>query len=377
MPHQRRDETRDEFVVRNREYQRKWKQIKRTKVRNGDGRLLSQSIVTVPERDPFEPMPGAVVSRRSSLLDAEGNVIQRWEIEKQEDRERRDLWETMAKALAEDLPVARLIEPPPAIDTENLLTVYPIGDHHLGMLSWKHETGSSYDIEIGEALLVGAVDYLVGCANPSPALLIVLGDFLHYDSFDTVTPTSRNLLDADGRYPKVVSAAIRVLRYAIEAMAAHHSRVHVIVEIGNHDPSSTIFMQLALQHIYEANDRITVDISPSHFHYYEFGKVLLGVHHGHGKVAKPADLPGIMAEDRSEAWGRTRYRYWWTGHVHHDARREYGRTLVESVRILPPADAYAHNEGYRAGRDLKAIVYHREFGEVGRAIVNPAMLEAK
>ena len=47
---------------------------------------------------------------------------------------------------------------------------------------------------------------------------------------------------------------------------------------------------------------------------------------------------------------------------------------VESFRVLAPNDAWAENKGYRPQRDMKAIILHRDFGEVARHIVNPNML---
>ena len=120
--------------------------------------------------------------------------------------------------------------------------------------------------------------------------------------------------------------------------------------------------------------QITIDTSPRHYHYLEFGQNLLGTHHGHG--AKPEKLPLIMATDMPEAWGRTKHRYWLTGHLHHEIAKEYEGCRVETFGILPPADAWAHQKGYRARRQQKAIVYHREHGEVARHTVTPSMFSA-
>jgi hypothetical protein len=81
-----------------------------------------------------------------------------------------------------------------------------------------------------------------------------------------------------------------------------------------------------------------------------------------------------MATDRREDWGKTRYRYWWTGHVHHDQVKDIQGVKCESFRVLPPADAWADGAGYRSMRDIKAIVFHKEYGEVARHTVNPEML---
>jgi hypothetical protein len=283
-----------------------------------------------------------------------------------------------AKAMAEDLPRA---EPVPydqggwvTGSAPQLMACYPVGDHHMGMLSWKHETGSSYDLDIGEALLGKAITHLVGTTPACDRCAVVfLGDFMHYDSFDAVTPTSRNMLDSDGRFPKMVRAAVRTMRHAIETAAARHREVLVIIEIGNHDLASSIFLMECLHNIYENNPRITVDTTPSHFHYFTFGKNLIGTHHGH--EAKYAALPGIMATDRAALWGATEHRAWWTGHIHSQKVFDFPGCSVESFRILPPADAWAHNKGYRAQRDMKAIILHHEYGEVARYTVNPSMLE--
>lgn len=377
MPSRRKDETPEEYRLRSAEYKREWRKVRVTKQYDAEGNVTGKSVVRIPARKPYERLPATTLARRSALVDAEGNILQQWLIEKPEERAKLAAWEEAARALAEPLPRAEPIDAPASMMLRyDLMVAYPVGDHHLGMLAWKHETGDSYDLEIGERLLADAMSHLVSSAPPAAeALVVFLGDFLHYDSFDAVTPTNRNLLDADGRYPKVFSAGLRLMRRTIEAAAAKHELVHVIIEIGNHDPSSAIVLMLSLANIYENNPRITIDTSPKHFHYYEFGKVAIGTHHGHGRAAKAEQLPLIMAADKPEMWGRTQYRYWMTGHVHHQSVKDFAGCTVESFRILPPADAYAANEGYRAPRDMKAITYHREFGEVGRQTVNPAMLE--
>ena len=81
----------------------------------------------------------------------------------------------------------------------------------------------------------------------------------------------------------------------------------------------------------------------------------------------------IMAADREQAWGRTKFRYWLTGHVHNQRLWDFPGCSVESFRVLAPQDAWAFNKGYRSQRDMKAIIYHAEYGEVSRVTVNPEM----
>jgi hypothetical protein len=130
-----------------------------------------------------------------------------------------------------------------------------------------------------------------------------------------------------------------------------------------------------LNNVYENEPRITIDTSPMHYHYFHFGQCLVGVHHGHG--TKMQNLPLIMAADQPELWGETKYRYWWTGHIHSSktlASEDFAGCSVESFRVLPPVDAWARQKGYRSPRDMKSIILHNEYGEVARNTVTPEMI---
>lgn len=334
------------------------------------GDVKQQSVTYGPKRKRYTPLPGAVLKQRSTLVDAENRIIQSWQIEKPEAQQ----LEEWARALAEQTkPIELLPVPMLCAAMDHQIACYPVGDHHMGMLSWKYETGDSYDLDIGEQLLERAVNYLVHTVPATErALIVFLGDFMHYDSMIAITPGHGNPLDADGRFPKMVRATIRAMRRMIEHVAARHREVHVIIEIGNHDLASSIWLMEGMHNIYENNPRITIDTSPRHFHYVRYGNTLVGVHHGHG--VKPEALPGVMAADRAQDWGLTTHRYWWTGHVHSKRSWDFPGVSVESFRILPPADAWASNQGYRSHRDMTAIVLDDEFGEVARHRVNPDML---
>ncbi len=335
----------------------------------------------IPSMDPEDrvqlPDP-RTITKVSTLYDQEGRVTQQWVAEKPAEIVKETAWRALADELSKDLPRAKPVVRASKAVAEDLMACYPVGDHHLGMLSWKDETGADYDLDIGERLLCGAADFLYRASIPcQQALIVFLGDFMHYDSFAAVTPTSGHHLDADSRFPKMVRTAIRCMRYMIEGALKRHGKVHVIVEIGNHDLASSIFLMECLRNVYENEPRITIDNSPKHYHYYRFGSVLIGSHHGHG--AKPESLPLIMATDVPQDWGATKHRYIWTGHVHHRSKlgqiaKDHPGVEVESFRILAPADAWASQKGYRSASDMKAIMMHREFGEIARHTVIPQML---
>ena len=70
-----------------------------------------------------------------------------------------------------------------------------------------------------------------------------------------------------------------------------------------------------LEGVYEKNDRVIVEPTESKFYFLEFGKNLIGVTHGDRIPANR--LGGVMTRLAAEAWGRTQYRRWWVGHIHH------------------------------------------------------------
>lgn len=345
---------------------------------------ISQSLATLrknaalrgyaPANDMMHPAPpGFQVKGTSTLYDLQtGEARIQWVKTKQDGSD--EALQAIIDGLKDEVPRCEATTEPTTEFTD-VLVGYPIGDHHIGMLAHSEEADTDYDIGHAEALLRQAMARLSHAVPASQeGLIAVLGDFLHFDGWSAVTPTNGHLLDADGRFYRVVRAALRILRYAVSCALMRHKRVTLSITIGNHDLASAVWLMEALAMFYEDEPRVVVDTSPSHFKYHRFGKNLIGIHHGHGRAAKPADLPGIMASDRAADWGETAHRTWWTGHIHTKTGFETPGCTVESFRILPPADAYAANMGYRSKRTMQAIVFDREYGERERHTITPEMM---
>ena len=143
---------------------------------------------------------------------------------------------------------------------------------------------------------------------------------------------------------------------------------------GNHDPQAVWALAMTIAAYFSNEPRVAVDLNPSKFWFYRFGKVLIGS--THGDTVKHETLPGIMACDQPEDWGATRHRYWYTGHVHSQHVREFPGVVCESFRTLAAKDSYAAGHGYRAGRDMVCIVHHFEDGEVERHRCDVGRLKA-
>jgi hypothetical protein len=266
------------------------------------------------------------------------------------------------EAICEDVKPTKAIPAPPEVN-EQLLSVYPWGDPHVGMYAWADEVGENFDLEIAEQDMCNAVDYLVERSPPSKrGVLVNLGDFFHYTNMSGSTERSGHVLDRDSRTAKMIDVGVRILRRCIERMRQKHEIVEVINAPGNHDETFAHFLNIMFRTLYENEPRVVIHDAPTTRHYLRHGKCLIGVVHGH--QTKDRDLPGIMAAERPEDWGQTKHRVFFRGHHHHDNRVEYtGPCFVEMVRTLAPGDSFAVGGGWLSGRDMKCIVMHEEFGE--------------
>jgi hypothetical protein len=328
-----------------------------------------------PDQDMTHPAPAPfVVKGTSTLYDADGNVSQQWVKTKVDESQALEVVKEFISSLVEGARGLSPIVPFPKKANEDLLAVYPFGDPHFGMYAWAQESGDDFDLAHAERLTLGAVDSLVDSAPPAGvALLLLLGDVFHANDQTNVTPGHKHQLDVDSRYPKVILSGINTFRHAILRALEIHPKVLVWIKPGNHDPQAIYALAFALAAFFENNDRVEIEINPSKFSYFRFGKVLIGS--THGDTVKHQQLPGIMAADKPEDWGQAKHRYWYTGHVHHTAVSEFPGVVCESFRTLAAKDAYAAGHGYRAGRDMRAIIHHKEYGEVARYRCDISMLE--
>lgn len=305
--------------------------------------------------------PGFKAKGYSTLRDKRtGEEVMQWEKISADDSAREQLMREFALHLAEDISgLAPRIKAPKAAN-EDLLAIYPMGDPHFGMYAWWRDSGENFDLPTAEALTKAAIDKLVDRA-PAAAigLMINLGDMFHADNQKNTT-NSGHQLDVDGRWKKVQMVGLACMVYCIMRMLEKHQRVIFRINGGNHDGHSSYGLALMLSCWFRDEPRVEIDLTPAAFWYYEFGKNLFGT--THGDTIKGDKLVALMAADKPEAWGRTTHRHWFVGHVHHQDSKEYPGGVVEYFRTLAARDAWHAGQGYRAGRDMRLFVIHREEG---------------
>lgn len=318
---------------------------------------------------------GFTIKGVSQYIDKNGKFAGQW-IKTNADHEKlMEIAKAQIEAMCEDIPKSgTIILKSGTLD--HLINVYTITDAHVGALAWDVETKSGdWDLAIAERTLSGCMRMMIEQAPKAHTCVIAnLGDYCHYDSsVAPVTPIHGNVLDADGRMPKMVKVAIRTLRTMINSALSKHEKVVLLIAEGNHDPASSIWLRAMFQTLYENEPRIEVIDSELPYYTYKHGNTMLAWHHGH--LTKNAQLPILFASQFPKIWGDTTKRYCHTGHKHHGEEKEHSGMTVTQHPTLAARDAYAARGGWVAERQATAITYSNKYGKVGTVVITPEMLE--
>ena len=315
--------------------------------------------------EPVLPVRG----QTSTLVDKDGNTIVQWIKGGREALSVEEAAKTVRDVLEGYKPPAALKTAPRGKCDKDLLTLVPLADLHLGLLSWHRETGTDWDLSIAKGVLNGCVNDLISCVpSSSEIVLLGLGDLLHADNYLNRTSRAGNALDVDGRYPKILEAATDLILHCVDCCRGKAANVRIRILPGNHDDVSSIAVSHALALHYRNSKNISVDTDYGRFWYYQWGDCLLGA--THGDQAKMRDFSGICATQVPELWGATKHRRLFTGHFHQETRFEKHGAIVECLQSPTAPDAWTVGMGFGGGRSMQAITYHKTKGEVMRQRVN-------
>lgn len=255
------------------------------------------------------------------------------------------------------------------ISNSDLMTMYPYTDLHVGLLALKEVSGYDFDLKIAEQWVLASMEHLVQVSpNSETCLVAEMGDFLHAENDDNRTKSGHSL-DVDTRHSKIIEVAFNLMISLIEKALTKHKYVKFLSISGNHSENSSHYLKAVVKAYFRNEPRVQV-IEDSRLHqYYQFGKVLLGYHHGHATRGS-TKLVECMLEDNLPIISDTKYRYWHIGHLHSNNKflaKEDAFCSIEIHKNLPPRDAWAAGAGFRGNiGQVKSITYHKDFGEIGR-----------
>ena len=293
-------------------------------------------------------------------------VVSDWTKSRREKEEKdADFFKEFIEGLSSEIKKAKPAKPHKP-QNDQLASAIVFGDAHLGMLAHAIQTlAEDYDLTKGTADIRAAIDYCVDCAPMSEeGWFINVGDLMHFDSSRNET-TNGTKQDGSATHSQVMRAAGSLIRYCIDKMLTKFNTVRVINARGNHDNDSAVALNMIIEVVYENEPRVTVLGNDSKFNFIEFGKCLIGINHG-DKI-NHTRLSGVMTRLMAPAWGRTKFRRWITGHIHHKQVIETDAGVtIESFHTLAPAEIWHADSGYGAERRVTMITYHKEHGEVNR-----------
>ena len=251
---------------------------------------------------------------------------------------------------------------------DGLWQVLVISDTHFGAYSWSKTTGGSdYDLDLAEQLVgkAGAELVAVGDAHkPTRRTIAFLGDLFHYDT-PSGTTTGGTPLERDGRLQKMIQVGCDSLLRIVERSAAS-APTDVVIVNGNHDEVLTWAFQRILVERFRGSKAVTIKPDFLSRQYLTHGRNLLGFTHGHKAKRK---LPQIMALEQREAWSRSTYREWHTGHLHHQAAEHNkpldtldGVIVRTAPTICPPDDWHSANGFLGARQACETFLYSPDGG---------------
>lgn len=328
-----------------------------------------------PKHDMTHVVPeGFKVRGVSTLYDKAGKQSAQWVKSSIDADQQLELLKEFALSLGEGVKGLAKIVKAPRASNEDLMVVIPMGDPHFGMAASAQDAGGDFSLEHAERLTKAAIDRLVSSGpDAAVALLLNLGDMFHADNQKNQSQSGHQL-DVDGRWASIQKVGLMSMIYCVTRLLEKYPLVIFKVNRGNHDGHSSYALALMLSCYFHNEPRVKIDLSQATAWYFQFGKVLLGS--THGDTIKGKDMLSIMAADMPKEWGTSLFRHWLVGHVHHHDAKEYHGGIVEYFRTLATRDAWHQGQGYRAGRDMCLIVYHKEFGEIERHRCDIGMIDA-
>lgn len=256
-------------------------------------------------------------------------------------------------------PVAPLEEP--EIVARDLMSELFLPDLHFGMYASGLEVGEAYDTELARERVIGMARRVIAKAPPSELFVIsILGDTLHANDRRGVTPHSGHHLDMAGRHFEIALACVQVILEIIELARAKFARVVVRGVGGNHDPDAADWLSIALLMRLEKEERVEIEPRGGKWSALEFGGVMSAIYHG-DKVPF-ARAAGFLADEFSQMFGRTKWRFAHSGHIHHERAEFIGGFYMRALDAICPRDSYGHGSGFTSRSSLRIATYHKDGG---------------
>jgi hypothetical protein len=243
---------------------------------------------------------------------------------------------------------------------DNMLEI-SIADLHMGKMSWGKESGEDYDSKIARQRFLYAINDIISRTQNQKFEKIVFpigNDLLNSDTINGTT-TKGTQLTNDSRWQKLFFDVTHLMVEGIDLLS-QVANVELMWVPGNHDQMSSYYVTNYLAAWYRDSKNVRVDTSPTPRKYVEFGKCLIGFSHGSGDSKR---IPQLMQVEKPEAWGRTLWREYHLGDLHHEIVLENGGLIIRRMSSLTAADDWHSSMGFLGSiQKAQAFVWNKERG---------------
>jgi len=250
----------------------------------------------------------------------------------------------------------------------NFVVIVSPTDFHWGKHATSY-TNDAYNRDIAKKrLMYSTADVLSRIKHrgkPSRIILAIGGDGLHIDNQFKGT-TRGTPQDCDGSATELASSYVRLCIEYVE-MVKEFAKVQVFVIPGNHDFYTATLLREAIMAWFrnDVNVSINDELSPRQTILY--GNSLISFIHGDTGSVK--DYPHIIASEKAKLWGKSAYRFIFTGHFHSERELpQFGDTTVYRMPSLAGTDEWHYLKGYKSRKALIGYIIDEDKGVIGTEI---------
>ena len=256
---------------------------------------------------------------------------------------------------------------PPRLNLKSARNPFAIvtsaGELHYGGSGWILETGENFSRQEAADRLSRTretmLEEVADRGRPETFFYALGHDFLTVDT-DLGTTTKGTPQEMDGTAAQIYAEGFDLAMRDIDCLRSV-SKVRVIGVPGNHDRLLTVALLKGLEVAYRDKKDVAVEFSAKSRGYSCFGDTLLGFAHGDCAL-KPKDYMATMAVEASTLWAMTKYRAFFTGHLHSEVVRELVGGTHYQMPSLRGKDKFHEKNAYLADAALASYVVDKHRG---------------
>lgn len=245
-------------------------------------------------------------------------------------------------------------------DPEGQVLEINLADPHVGLLSWRKESGEDFDLKIVKKRFFECINDIVERCKYiklKKIIFVGLGDVLHVDN-NNQTTTNGTFQQTDGRLEKITECAEDMLIDSITILGKL-APVEFIHLCGNHDRLTGYMLARSVKNAFRNDQNVTFDISPDPIKHRAFGISLVVFHHGDLPKKNTFDLPINFAR---ESISKTKFTEVHCGHYHTEESKVVGGVRVRYLPTIAASSYWEHQQGYKSDRAIVCYLWNEKTG---------------